>query len=352
MLIDILSKPKLAQHVQSFRNDLSSIRFKKIDVVIELMENRPYNIGRAGLRNAARNMTMLRHATLTCNELSATLLDSISAYSHLRTLSLHGICPKTFDIYHATLPITKLSWDLPLDLYDEDPRYSIIEILDAIVNNWFDLVSLEVSGYHPPASSAAGREPPLYSKSRNSELSLAKLQHLALRRSTHVSGRAYDYLSDDEVPANDSDFNPALLTFIQQQNKSLTSLAISIEPNFAPEDLDFILQACTGLPQLISLTLSGEHPSDPSRSYQYLTETISTLVNAHPLLQRFSMKCIGSIVDSSVGKLFAPFTNLKFLHLGDGENADGPFAEDGRIDFNAYSLELVGIILSHNFFLS
>ena len=285
----------------------------------------------AVLEAAATNMKELRRAAFSRNVLSTAFLNSVASYSHLQDLSLYGICPATRHWDNINLPLTRLSWEfLPRD-WDERPWKSVILILEIALDTCPKLISLEISGLNPryepviaPFTESSSRHPSL----ARTEKRLKNLQHLAFKgERMRLSLEEYDHNYPND-----------LLAFMNKHRDSLKSTTIAFDLTISKKNLEWALQACKGLHQLTSFTLDGIPGCKSPRSYEYLRRLTSQLSTSNPLLERFSMTSIGGTLSASMGKLFKPFNNLKFLQLGDGDNEGGPFADDGRINLEAYKL--------------
>ena len=328
LLSTIAKRPDVGRYVQSFRNATDTLYSRSARDVTEENDNV------LSLVSAAKNMTMLHRAILTRNLLSSSILESITSYPHLRDLSLHGVIPATCHWENTVLPLRSLTWELPSTHEVRQPFTAVISILEAALGACPELMSLDVLiGQELAPELVPDDVPYLESPSQLASLVLTRkrllnLQQLALKGS--LTG-----FKDDDY---NSSFFVDLHVFIHAHRESLKSLTLPIDREYTSRNLKWVLQAFTGLPVLKSLSFCARFPSCSSRSYGYLNELTSALVTSNPLLERFSMTSIGATFSASMGGLFRPFNNLKILALGDGDNQDGPFAADGRIDFNAYKL--------------
>ena len=80
-------------------------------------------------------MPILPYATLSANGLT-NILESLTT---------------PYIWYDITLPLTRLSWELQSELYDQVPMFSIIWMLEMIAKACPELVALEISKHHLPA---------------------------------------------------------------------------------------------------------------------------------------------------------------------------------------------------------
>ena len=280
-------------------------------------------------------MIRLRCAVLSHNMLATTILDSLPSYSHLRELSLGGLIPTSFFQHNVTLPLSRLCWEFDLELWRGRQPNPIPKFLENAVKLCPHLISLEVvNGGYSISHKAKDEILPWPPKSENC---LSNLQQLILEG-------VYDRLPRDDESSHEHPFY--LPTFIHRHRKSLKSLMVSVNADFTSANNDWARRICVGLPNLTSLTLHSESNKHSSRSYNQVKWVVSELTESNPLLERFSATCIGSHFRSSFSKLFKPFTKLKTLYLGDGENRDGPFASDHRISFPKYDLVWTALLPS------
>ena len=250
--------PSIGRLVQSFWNATSESQFGR-----KLGDATEDNSGDTVLRSAATNMTMLRRAALSRIVLSTTILESLASYSHLRDLHLHGIYPAKCHWKNSILPLTKLSWELPSEFGFHQPWNAVTSVLEAALDTCPELVGLNISSqrYCVPDTTSVLKLPSRYPSLSQTKKGLMKLQQLAFRG---------DFIEFDRAEYN-SGFLADLQTFIYQHRKSLKSLTMPIDPEYLPRNLEWVLQACTGLLELTSITLLCQLTSSSLRSYNYLS---------------------------------------------------------------------------------
>ena len=278
-------------------------------------------------KSAMKNMKVVRHVELRRESFSRTILASIESYARLQSLSLSDLDPLNYIWKSITLSLTHLSWALPFRAWGENPWKSVGFIFKAVAATCPELLSLDIS-YHGcscPDSTERPNTLQQYSDMAIGSNKLRNLQHLGF---TGQFERPYGSGPDVELESGISDF-------IDCHKESLTSLTITVGGSAARERLDYVLRACRLLPQLRALALPTDD-REPSMPRGYLERLTSQISKWNPLLERFSMTCIGYPFLPSIGALFKSWTKLKFLRLGDRDNTHGPFAADGRIDLVNY----------------
>ena len=315
--------PSIGRYVQSFQN---ATGYTEGDKYMDALDDLSFNQS-AFSKLAAKNMTMLCRAELTRNELTTTFLKSIAFYPRLQDLSLYGLHVSASQWHNVTLPITKLRWVFPTRFSSAHPWDSTILLLKAVIYACPGLISLEISDcpliVHPPDEKIPSQHPDF----AHAERRLPHLQQLSFKGAYMEFKEECRFLAD-------------LLAFIHLHHKTLKSLTISLDPEHSPKDLEWIQKACTGLFELTSLTLLNEGTYNSAPSYGSLKHLITKLAQSNPLLESFSVSRVGGIFDAPMGRLFKSLNNIRFLHIGDGDKKDGPFDDDGTIDFKAYKLVL------------
>jgi hypothetical protein len=97
------SNPTLGSLVQTFHNNIEDDAIDGIDNILEP------DI----LVNAAKNMILLRSATLKSNPLTKQIWHSLESYRHLSDLSLHLHDPQEYSWPKGDTALTKLTWTTP-----------------------------------------------------------------------------------------------------------------------------------------------------------------------------------------------------------------------------------------------
>jgi hypothetical protein len=126
---------------------------------------------------------------------------------------------------------------------------------------------------------------------------------------------------------------------IGRYGDSLSSITIPIwQGNWDRKTLDFVLKICGLLPRLKSLTLANNTYEASARDeipslgfFQALTTDAATAN-----IERFSIMNMHSPFSPAMGQLFRSWKNLKFLQIGDEDNSNGPYGNDGRLDHYRY----------------
>jgi hypothetical protein len=104
--------------------------------------------------------------------------------------------------------------------------------------------------------------------------------------------------------------------------------------------LHFFLNVCGSLPNLRELSLAESFDGPLGRhisGYDFLRELTANLASSECSIERFTISNIGCPLLQAIGKLFQAWPNLKFLRMGDADNQNGPYGNDGRPDFHAYA---------------
>ena len=309
-------RPDIGKHVWYFQNAVELYHYgKRSDATVESDND-------IVLESAAKKMTRLRCAVLSRNVLATTILDSVTSYSHLRDLSLRGQCPPSFFRHNITMPLSRLRWEFLIEIFRGRQPNPIPRFLENAVKLCPRLISLELLNVAYSMNHETKHEvlpwPP------ESDNCLANLQQLLLEG-------VYDRPPEGHESSHEhSLYLPA---FIERHRDSLKSLAVSVNADYTSANKYWVRKICAGLPELTSLTLHSESTRYLSQFHSQIKRVISELTRSHPRLERFSATSIGSHFYSSFGEILKPFTNLRYLRLGDGENRDGPFVTNPRINF-------------------
>lgn len=283
---------------------------------------------------AARNMINLNEALLTPNALAAEIIANLQSYQQLEKLQIYGLNPREHIWAFAPTALKKLRWQAPPSApgsapVGEDSTLSLLKMVQATCPS---LESFDISlgqGFRYNRRLEA-----LPAQIENSQLQygnlarelpdippMKNLKHFGLQHS-------YGHFGDYTI----------FLDFIKQHHATLDSITIPIGLHFeSREALNFILSITSMLPNLKELHFDASGP------YSHLTEIdikdFLRELTSHPStanIERFSCKDIRAEFTAEIGEIFQAWTKLKFLQIGDIDDEESAYIDDGRVLFDLY----------------
>lgn len=96
--------------------------------------------------------------------------------------------------------------------------------------------------------------------------------------------------------------------------------------------------------RLISTMEGGQ--GEGMTPYDFFYALTTKLSSPKFSIERFSVESIKCPFSADIGKLFQSWESLKFLRMGDGDNNNGPYDNDGRLDFGSYRSHLLQFIVA------
>ena len=153
-------------------------------------------------------------------------------------------------------------------------------------------------------------------------------------RLTHLRHFGFSYNSSD-TPIEET-----FLNFVERNKESLRSVSIPVSCGFYKrETLEFVLKVCRLLPGLNELTLvktmSGSRGEDIT-GLHFFQELTTALASPKFSVERFSVGDMGTSFSPPLGMLFRAWKNLKYLRVGDKDNMNSLWGDDGRPNFHGY----------------
>ena len=288
------------------------------------------------LIGAAQNMKYLSEASLSSNPLAAHIIANLPCYPLLTKLEVYGLKPEEHVWSMDLTSLTFLTWQLPegrdATLSPWDSAAFLVSVVETTCPNLesLDISCKDIAGFRVtpqalPTVSIARVEQ--YRKVVPSEApNLARLQHFRFR---------CGYASKEQRGAVEKEFTG----FIGRYGDSLSSITIPIlRSSWNQNTLDLILKICGLLPRLKSLTLENKamegNDGDSITSLDFFRALTTDAATSN--IERFSIMNMHSPFSPAMGQLFRSWTKLRFLQIGDEDNSDGPYADDGRLDHYRY----------------
>lgn len=286
------------------------------------------------LIGAAQNMKNLSRASLTPNQLAAYIIATVQSYPQLVELTVYGLKPEEHIWSMTPTSLTTLKWEVPpgWNSSEQNPWDTagfLVNVVEATCPSleWLDISVCQMRTSLPKLPVVSPDRVQQYRGAQATPApKLAHLRHFGFRYQ-------YDGGHRREIQV-------AFLDFIRRHRQSLKSVTIPVGYRpWTKEELDFILQVCRQLPDLKDLTLEATRTGQTGENmtgYEFFHALTTNIASPHFSIERFSVTNIDVPFSPAIGKLFRPWTSLKFLRLGDGDNNNGPYRDDGRLDFNAY----------------
>jgi hypothetical protein len=288
------------------------------------------------LVGAAQNMKYLSEASLSSNPLAAHIIANLPSYPLLTKLEVYGLKPEKHIWSMDPTSLTSLAWQLPegrdATLSPWDSAAFLVNVVETTCPNLesLDISCKDISRFRvgrpalPTISTARVEQ---YREIVPSEApKLERLQNFRFR---------CGYGSTEQQGAFEKEF----AGFIRRYGDSLSSITIPIwRGTWDRKTLDFVLKICGLLPRLKSLTLANSTHEASARDtipnldfFRALTTDAAT-----SNIERFSIMNMHSPFSPAMGQLFRSWKKLKFLQIGDEDNSDGPYGDDGRLDHYRY----------------
>lgn len=315
------------------------------------------------LIGAAQNMKYLSEASLSSNPLAAHIIANLPSYPLLAKLEIYGLKPEEHIWSMDPTSLTSLIWQLPQVrtssrfggrriIDTPSPWDSAAFLLSVVETTCPNLESLDISYKDMscfivlpsalPEVSAARVEQ--YRKVQTAgTCNLERLQHFRFRYS-HGSveqqfGIRHEFTGFIGSIEQQGTIENEFTGVIGRYGDSLSSISIPIlRGSWNQNTLDFILKICGLIPCLKSLTLENKamegNGGDSITGLDFFRALTTDAATSN--IERFSIMNMHSPFSPAMGQLFRSWKKLKFLQIGDEDNSDGPYAEDGRLDHYRY----------------
>jgi hypothetical protein len=298
------------------------------------------------LIGAAQNMKYLSEASLSSNSLAAHIVANLPSYPLLAKLEIYGLKPEEHIWSMDPTSLTSLIWQLPQVwtsrrfggrqiINTPNPWDSAAFLLSVVETTCPDLESLDISYKDMSCFIVLPSALPEVSAARVEQY--CKVQTAGTRHLERLQHFRFPYShgSVEQQGTIENEFTG----IIGRYGDSLSSITIPIlRGSWNQNTLDFILKICGLLPRLKSLTLenkamegNGENSITSLDFFRTLTTDAAT-----SNIERFSIMNMHSPFSPAMGQLFCSWKKLKFLQIGDEDNSDGPYADDGRLDHYRY----------------
>ncbi|KAH8684228.1 hypothetical protein BGZ60DRAFT_397058 [Tricladium varicosporioides] len=291
---------------------------------------------------AAKNMINLNKALLTPNTLAAEIVANLQSYQKLQNLQIYDLNPKEHIWAFAPTTLKHLKWQVPplapgYPPMEEGSTYSLLKMVQATC---LSLESFDIS--LGQRFRYTHRLEALSSQVKNAQLQYRKLAGelpdiLPMKNLKHFGlQNSYGLFGDYTV----------FLDFIKQHHTTLESITIPIGHHFeSRESLNFILSITSMLPNLKELSFDTSGPSGPLTEIDI--EDFLRELTSHPStanIEKFSCKDIHAEFTAEIGEKFQAWTKLKFLQIGDIDDEESAYIEDGRVLFDLYKPDIVAFI--------
>ena len=285
----------------------------------------------AMLVKAAQNMISLTQASLTPNQLAVQIVADLQSYTQLADLTIHGIHPEQHIWAMSPTSLTSLKWGMPTSYFRTfgSAWHVAGYIVNVVENTCPALTSLDIGFSNrggqselPAVAPERARQYRLVPNERPT--TLPHLRHFGFRYGSGEQGA---------VEIN-------FLDFIERHRQSLKSVAIPLSYGpWSRGNLEFVLKVCEMLPDLRELRLISTKEGGQGEGmtpYNFFYALTTKLSSPKFSIERFSIESIKCPFSADIGKLFQSWESLKFLQMGDGDNNNGPYDNDGRLDFGSY----------------
>ncbi|KAH7350694.1 hypothetical protein BKA65DRAFT_593598 [Rhexocercosporidium sp. MPI-PUGE-AT-0058] len=336
LIKSLAENPKLGAQVRTFVNDSDTYSDCK-----DMTQRAETDISL--LTEAAKNIKYLSQASFTTNPLAIQVVTTVPSYPQLYDLTLDGFVPTKHIWPNSTTPLKSLKWKMRTyqttfgDALLSESRF----LLKAVEATCPDLEVLEFSleDYYPRSmpNTALAVAPEVIEGYNalpdSSEPKFKHLRHFGL------------YFKDRNEDIPQDEIKNLIFEVVGRYGHSLTSLSIPGGGHeWTREGLDFVLKACTLVPDLRELNLTGGFLGSGSELTALQTFKELTSSPATAKIEKFSTYDIQGHFSGEIGRLFRAWKNLKFLQVGDVDNADGLFGDDGRLQFDDYRRHILAFI--------
>ena len=291
---------------------------------------------------AARNMTNLRAAILIPSPFSAHIIANLQAYPYLADLEIDGLDPEKHIWSNQPTSLRNLKWKIGTnrDIGSWIATQFLIKVVETTCPY---LASLEIN------TSSTFRDSDSYPLNLQTTAPEIRYEYDQLSnrplKFLHHFGYLHQY---GQTSANL--IHSGCLDVTSRHSSSLKSVAISVQEShqqfgtsssdttsWSKEALDYVLRTCDMLPGLKQLRINCLEG--------VFTEGISAIEFFHALtenniirnVENLSISDIHTHFSPDIGRILHSWPNLKILRLGDADNQNGPFEDDGRLDFEAYA---------------
>jgi len=265
------------------------------------------------------------------------IIANLGSYSQLVDLTIYGLAPEENIWKLEPVSLRKLTWTVPLlstrDKQHPSLRNSVSMLVNVVESTCPSLEYLDISfsqlrGYVPTKPKTSSDLPHQYIEMKsNDRKRLSHLRHIGVRH--EKSGVDME-----------SEVSIVFLELVERYAHSLNSVAIPVcRGPWTQEKLDYVMKVCmllTGLKSLSLPDLDVGLRHSTAAPHPLLIELITKLGDPIFQIERFSILNIETSFSASFGTLFRSWSSLRYLRIGDGDNSEGPFGEDGRPQFDDY----------------
>lgn len=271
-------------------------------------------------------MTQLTKGLFVPNLLAVKVITNIQSYP-LQDLTIHVLDPRSYIWRRVPTTLRSLSWKFEVD-HGIDP-WSVAQFLINVVEATCPkLESLTIN------TTTTWQQYYSYKLPEPVSTILDQYKHIPISCEVSLSHlRHFSYHDDyNIIPDAKTNMRNGFLEFVTKHRHQLSSITIPLNSTS-----EYIIQVCNLLPNLKNLevaTLEGSRGLNLSSS-----QSMSTL-SANPIirnLERLSIADTQLHFSAKLGNLFSTFPNLKFLHIGDTDNKNGPFGDDRRLQCEDYA---------------
>jgi hypothetical protein len=323
----VARNPSLGALIKSFKNG---------NLPGQESEDATWEADSSGLIDSiAQNMRNISRADFTANLLAAKVVTNVPFYQNLHHLTVNGF---EFDqIMWNNFPTTlrSLEWETPPHRSSNENNWHpwgkaqfLINVVESTCPDLEYLnISIAFSNWRsrpgPELQSVASHIIEQYQGNGASSPQLANLHHF---------GFTYSKYGED-VTQHD------YINFINKYQHSLNSVSIPLGNWSRKDTLEFASGVCTLLPNLknLALTQNAYHSVRADISGQnYFPAFVKSLSSPRFSIEKLSIDDIGTSFSSIQGQLFHGLTKLRVLRVGDAENTDGPYGDEGRINVADY----------------
>lgn len=327
LLRTLAENPELGALVRTFKTAELPIRRSRGDMKLKLDDS--------VYVEAAKNMNLLTKAYLTPNPISAHILANLGSYPQLEHLETEELKLEDY-IWSSssTTALTSLKWTILFDWRDKRPAFKhasfLLKVAETTCPNLQSLdVVLKENRDYGTAPSLSTDDPPR----AESYDSLNMGERNPLKDLRHF-GFHYEYenaLVEWEL----------LLGAVERYKGSLKSVSTPINSHDR-QTLDFLLKVAELLPGLKSFTITGNQGAfcpemeTVMTGHKFFDGLTQGFVERGVELENFEVWNMQECFGEKMGILFRRWKGLKVVRLGDNNDEDGEFGDDGRLDFFKY----------------
>ncbi|CZR54921.1 uncharacterized protein PAC_04806 [Phialocephala subalpina] len=327
-LHSLAENPKLGALVRTLKTAEVPVHKSRGDVDLKL-EDSVYIA-------AARNLTQIKEVALTPCLMSAHILANLQRYSQLEELEVKGLKPEErIWTSTSTISLTSLKCIIPSDWQDQRPPFEtasfLLNVAETTCPNLqsIDVTLKQIRGTPPPLPTVDPSIPRSYLPSASNQPALKDLRHLGF------------HFQDSR---SESSVQDSVLQVVEKYKHSLVSLSIPLETGYNRGTLNFLLKIADLLPSLKILSLSepqdvnfyNTENGDILTGFEFFDNLTTGFVERRIELERFEAWDLHSSFGERMGRLFGRWKGLKCLRVGDADNENTAFGNDGRLDFYNY----------------